>query len=178
MRGREGSAEVCKHLYDGLKRHRFGYEFELVSSVRGHQTIRTPTQITTHKTATCLDIVCLFASLLEAAQQHPLLVILEGDGSAHAVAGYRVRGEPPLDDPSLWDVRGAIARGDVVLFEATGAIEADAPVGAEMPGERDEKLLSYADAVAAASRMLQSEIRLRHFVDISVLRVRNMESAS
>jgi hypothetical protein len=81
-----------------------------------------------------------------------------------------VKGEPPLDDPSIADVRAAVVRGDIVLFEATGACEADEPVGAEQPGERVEKLLIYDDAVITAKRMLQRDVALTHFVDVTVLR--------
>ena len=163
--------EVCSMLYDGVRRHRFGYETEQRTGIAGVQRIRTPKQIAAHKTATCIDVVCLVAALLESAGQNPLIVVVESSGFAHAVAGYRVRGEPTWDNRSIGDLRGAVARRDAVLFEATGAIEADEPVGAETTGERRGKLLDFMDAVTAATRMLaRSDVNLKHFVDVLSLR--------
>jgi hypothetical protein len=171
--GREGSMELCHLLYDGVRRHRFGYETEQRTGIVGTQRIRTPKQITAHKTATCIDVACLFASLLEAAGQNPLIVVLEGPAFAHALVGYRVLGEPVWDTGTIGDLRGAHARRDAVLFEATGAIEADAPVGAETAEERRGKLLDFMDATTAAARMLaSSDVALKHFVDVRALRER------
>jgi hypothetical protein len=168
---REGTLELCNVLYDGLRRHHFAYEWEAPTSVGGVQVIRTPTQIAAHRTATCLDVACLFASLLEASQQAPLLVVLDGDGFAHALAGYRVRGSPAWDSNTIGDLRGAVTLGDVVLVEATGATEADSPVGAETAADRSGKLLAFSDAQAAATRMLtRADVRLRHFVDVAAVR--------
>jgi hypothetical protein len=167
MRGREGGMEVCTILYDGLRRHRLGYEFESVTGSAGVQAIRTPTQIAAHRTATCIDLVCLFASLLEAAGQNAVIVVLDSPGFAHALAGYRVLGEPAWPNGGIGDLRGAVARGDCVLFEATGAVEADEPVGAETAEERSTKVLGFMDAVAAGKRMLdRPDILLKHFVDV------------
>jgi len=172
--GREGSMEICNLLYDGVRRHRFGYETEQRTGTMGVQSIRTPQQIATHKTATCIDAACLFASMLEAAGQNPLIVVVAGPEFAHALAGYRVRGEPAWDNRSIGDLRGAVARRDAVLFEATGAVEADAPVGAETAGERHGKLLAFMDAIEAARRMLTgSDVNLKHFVDVRALRGSN-----
>jgi hypothetical protein len=168
---REGSLEVCNVLYDGLERHHFGYEWEALTSAGGLQAIRTPTQIAAHHTATCLDVACLFASLLEASQQAPLLVVLEGDGFAHALVGYRVRSSPAWDSQTIGDLRGAVRLGDAVLVEATGVTEADSPVAAETAAERRGKLLAFSDAQAAATRMLvRADVSLRHFVDVAAVR--------
>jgi hypothetical protein len=169
--GREGTMEICNLLYDGVLRHRFGYETEQRTDTVGIQRIRTPKQIATHKTATCIDVACLFASMLEAAGQNPLIVVVASADFAHALAGYRVSGEPTWDNRSMGDLRGALARRDAVLFEATGAVEADAPVGAETAGERRGKLLTFVDAIAAGERMLaRSDVDLKHFVDVRALR--------
>jgi hypothetical protein len=168
---RESSLELCNVLYDGLRRHRFGYEWEARTSAAGLQAIRTPTQIAAHRTATCLDIACLFASLLEAAQQAPLLVVLGSDSFAHALAGYRVRSSPAWDSQTIGDLRGAVTLGDAVFVEATGVTEADSPVGADTAAERRGKLLGFSDAQAAATRMLLHEdVSLRHFIDVAVVR--------
>lgn len=169
--GREGSMEICSLLYNGIRRFRFGYEIEQPTDKPGTQAIRAPTQIMAHKTATCIDLACLFASLLVTAGQNPLVVVLKGPKFTHALAGYRVHGEPAWENRGIGDLRGAVGRGDAVLFESTGAVEADEPVGAEMEGERLNKLLNFADAEKAARRMLMnSDVTLNHFVDVCALR--------
>lgn len=169
--GREGSMEICNLFYDGVRRHRFGYEIEQRTDNAAVQSIRTPKQIAAHKTATCIDVACLFASVLEAAGQNPLIVVIVGPDFAHALAGYRVRGEPTWETRGIGDVRAAVARRDAVLFEATGAIEADHPVGGETIAERGDKLLAFMDAIAAAERMLaRSDVNLKHFVDVRAQR--------
>jgi hypothetical protein len=150
--GREGSMEVFRRFYDGLQRHRFGYEIEAAASTIGWQAIRTPTQIVAHRTATCIDLACLFASVLEAAGHNPLIAIVEGPEFAHALAGYRVFGEPTWENRGMDDLQGALARRDAVLYEPTGVAEVDEPVAAETADERSGKSLSFMDAEAAAIR--------------------------
>jgi hypothetical protein len=177
VEGREGCMEICALLYEGVRRRGYGYEIEQPTDTPGTQVIRSPTQIAAHATATCIDIACLFASLLEAAGQNPLIVVLEGPGFSHALAGYRVRGEPIWDNRGMGDLRGAVARRDALLFEATGAVHSDRPVGAENPEERITKVLSFEDARKAGEKMLKKdEVRLKHFVDVRALRMGNFQS--
>jgi hypothetical protein len=175
--GREGSLDICTLLYEGVQRYGFSYEIEQPTGIAGTQVIRSPTQVAAHETGTCIDLACLFASLLEAARQNPLLIVLEGPGYSHALAGYRVRGAPTWDNGGLGDLRGAVTVGDAVLFEATGAVHSDRPVGAESAEERKGKVLSFGDARLAAERMLmKSEVRLKHFVDVRDMRAGNSNS--
>lgn len=177
VEGREGSMEICALLYEGVRRRGYSYEIEQPTGTPGRQVIRSPTQIAAHETATCIDVACLFASLLEAAGQNPLVVVLEGPGFSHALAGYRVRGEPTWDNRGIGDLRGALARRDAVLFEATGAVHSDRPVGAESAEERKAKVLSFGDAREAGERMLmKGEVRLKHFVDVRAMRAGNFQS--
>ena len=168
--GRESSLEIFRLLYDGIMRHRFGYEVELQSGTPGYQAIRTPTQIEIHKTATCLDIACFFAALLELLLQEPLVVILEGPDFSHALVGYRGRDEPRWDNPDLGDLRRAVTLGDALFIEATGCLEASVPVGAETAPERQNKLLTFTDAKIAAERMFSREdVKMIHLVDVRSL---------
>ncbi|WP_138992746.1 hypothetical protein [Larkinella sp. C7] len=172
--GRESSLELFRLLYEGIMRHRFGYEVELQSASPGFQAIRTPTQIEIHKTATCLDIACFFAALLELLLQEPLVVILEGPGFSHSLVGYRGRDEPRWDNPDLGDIRRAISLGDALFIEATGCLEASIPVGAETAQERQNKLLTFTDAKNAAERMLSREdVKIMHIVDVRQLHESN-----
>jgi hypothetical protein len=169
--GRETSMQICRLAYDGVRRHRFGYELEPFSGEPGVQVIRTPAQIETHRTANCLDLACLFAGILEAVGQAPILVVIDGPDFAHALVGVRAPGEPAWSNPQHGDLRRAIGFGDAVFFEPTGAVESEAPVAAETDHERQDKLLDFMAAKVAAERMIaQTDIRVRHVVDVKALR--------
>ncbi len=171
LRDRATSMEITRLLYHGLLRHRLGYELEPQTGSHEAQQIRTPTQIETHRTATCLDLACLFAALLEAANQRALIAILSGGNFRHALAGYCALDEPVWTNPTKGDLRRALDLGDAVLFEATGAVEAQQPVGAEIQQERRDKLLDFSTAKAAAKRMIyQDEIHLDCLLDVQSLR--------
>lgn len=168
--GRAQGLDACMELYRAVRRHHLAYELELPSAERGRQAIRTPADILSSKAATCIDLACLFASLLSAAGLSPLIVVLETDRYLHALAGYRVSGAPGwAGAPGLGDLRAAVALADVVLFEATGAAESDRPVAAETEQERrhGEKMLDFTTAREVAERMIRSEVRLRFAVDVS-----------
>lgn len=167
IRDREKSMDVCRLIYNGISRFRCPYEIEQQTDVPGTQSIRTPTQFMVHRAATCLDLACLFASLLEAAGQNPIIAVFERLQSAHALVGYRLRDAPVFGYATIGDLKNAIAQGDAVLFEPTGAVESDSPVGAETPGERYDKLIIWVDACEAGKRMvIQPDVRLKHFIDI------------
>jgi hypothetical protein len=94
----------------------------------------------------------------------------------HAVAGYitpdAVLGAAAM---TLGDLRGSAARGEIVLFETTGAVTAHKTVGAETEPERREgdSLLDYRTAKNVANRLLfEDGIELRHFVDVPQARRR------
>jgi hypothetical protein len=142
-----------------------------------HAGVRTPTNIIEHRMATCIDAVCLFASLLEGAGQYPLVVVIERHGFAHAFVGYRLPSQSGRIASDLTDLRALIARGDAVFFEATGVAESYQPVGLETAHERRDKVLLFADAVAVAKRTLMADsIRLRHFVDVRIVRTKRASS--
>jgi len=172
-RSRPFSMQVCRSLYDGLKHHKFVYEVEpQIGLDPGIQKIRPPSLIEQSQAATCIDLACLFASLLEAANQNPLILVLGGGGFSHALVGYRALDEPAMHSNSnLGDIRGALQRGDVVLFETTGVVEAEAPVGVEHQAQRQDKLLDFMDAKEAATRFIgQTEAHLLHVLDVVGLR--------
>jgi hypothetical protein len=166
-RDRPASMNICRLLYDGLCRHRFGYEVEPQTGEVDEQKIRTPTQIETHRTATCLDLACLFAALLEGAQQRAMIAILKGPTFRHALAGYLALSEPDWSETTIGDLRRALELGEAVFFEATGAVEAQQPVGAETEQDRRDKLLDFSTAKTAATKMIKGEdIRLEYLLDV------------
>ena len=139
-RDRTGSLQACRALYDGFSRLHFMYETEPRTGLpSGIQKIRSPALIQLSRGATCIDLACFFAALLEASGQFPVIIILDDATSSHALIGYRAPDEGPMTTPSLGDLRQAIQLGDVVLFEATGAVQTDGPVGAESAEDRKEK---------------------------------------
>ena len=71
--------------------------------------------------------------------------------------------------PSLGALRGAVRRGELVLFETTGAVEVRGrTVAAETEAERKEgsDMLDYRTAKSAAARLLDGDIELQHFIDV------------
>ena len=71
----------------------------------------------------------------------------------------------------MGDLRRGVGLGDAVLFEATGAVEAQQPVGAETHQERRDKLLDFSTARMAAVRMIGSEeIQLEYLLDVQSTR--------
>ena len=90
-RSRSEVWEVVRALYDGLKRRHFYYEREL-KMAGALQAIRTPTDISRAGSATCIDVTCMFASLLRAVELTPLIAVIEvgaaGKTRADSLVGY------------------------------------------------------------------------------------------
>ena len=169
--------EICRGLYDRIKKDRFYYTFEPALSQPVAQKIRPPNEIDALNCGTCLDFACMFASLLEAAHEQPIVVVTRSDRGAHALTGYLAPDHVAWDDaPTLGDVRGALRRGEVVLFETTGAVEVRGrTVAAETEMERLESnnMLDYRTAKIAAERLLFSDgIEIQYFIDVLQLRHR------
>ena len=182
MRGIDGadvsrthSDQVCRGLYDRIKRDRFYYTLEPVTSQPVVQWIRSPAEVDALNCGTCLDFACLFAPLLEAAHEQPVIVVTRSSRGAHAVTGYLAPDAVTWDaSPRIGDIRAALKRGELVLFETTGAVEVRGrTVAAETEAERSEggDMLDYRTAKDAATRlMLETDIELQHFVDVRQLR--------
>jgi hypothetical protein len=173
---RTRSDQVCRGLYDRIKRDRFYYTFEPVISQSLVQRIRSPTEIDALNCGTCLDFACLFAALLEAAREQPVIVVTRFGRGAHALTGYLAPDAVTWDQaPRIGDIRAALRRGELVLFETTGAVEVRGrTVAAETEGERKEggNMLDYRTAKNAATRLiLENDIELQHFVDVRQLRM-------
>ena len=129
-RNRTHSDEVCRELYDRIKKDRFYYTFEPALSQPAVQRIRPPNEIDALNCGTCLDFACMFASLLEAAHEQPVVVVTRSGQGAHAVTGYMAPDAVTWDGaPSLGALRGAVRRGELVLFEATGRGRGPRPHG-------------------------------------------------
>ena len=172
---RERSNLLCRKVYDRIKRDRFYYALEPASARKSVQRIRSPNEIDALNCATCLDLACLFASMLESAHQPPVIVVTDSQAGAHALGGYKTPDAPYwAANPTLGDLRGAVRRGELVVFETTGAVEARGrTVAAETEEERREGggMLDYRTAKEAANRLLHlNELELRHFIDVEEVR--------
>jgi len=175
-RDRSFANDVCRRLYEEIRRRRYYYELEPRSMLSEVQMIRTPNDVDAHRCGTCLDLACLFASLVEAAHLRALIVIVGNGDFAHALAGYFAPDEVSWDRPPLLgELRAAVHRQDAVLFEATGAVEAEKPVAGETEQERraGAKTLDFTIAKEAAERVLaRGDIEMRHVIDVGALRQR------
>ncbi len=174
-RSRTQSDRVCRAIYDRIKQDRFYYTFEPVISRPTVQKIRTPLELGASYCGTCLDFACLFAALLEAARERPVVVVVHTPAGAHAVTGYLAPDAVTWDGtPRMGDLRAALNRGELILFETTGAVEVrEGTVAAETQAERKEGglMLDYQTAKAAARRVLtDSTTELRHVVDVRRVR--------
>jgi hypothetical protein len=171
-RSRPTSQDICRRLYARVKGLGFSYGFESPPFSEHRQKIRPPKKIVDHKTATCIDLACLFGSLLECAHQRPLVIVLDKPGAAHALVGYLALDEPSWEKgKQLGDLRGSNTVGDILLFEPTGAVASDRVVGAETLAQRQDKFIDFDDAKEAATRMLaQADVKVRHILDIEAIR--------
>lgn len=85
------------------------------------QKIRTPERILAGHIATCLDLAMLFASCLEQAGLHPVVLIQEG----HAWIGvwlYKSSFHNPITD-DVQAIRKRVDSGEFLAFEATSAAQ-------------------------------------------------------
>ena len=167
--GRGHDLEVCGTLYRELKRLRIAYELEPQGTTAGTQAVRTPGDVFNSKVATCVDAACLFASLLWAAGLTPVIVLIDRGSYGHALAGYRAPTAPAAEDNGLGALRMQLTLGDVVLFEATGAVESEQPVGAETVEQRldGRRTLDFMTARTVAEQMIHTEVKLRAVVDVT-----------
>ena len=151
--------EVCELLYRTTRSHYFSYEHEPPTLVKGKQAIRTPAEIWNDNAATCLDLACLFASLLKCAGRVPIILIFGVGSSLHSLVGFkRASGAQWRSAPSLGAVRAALNLDEIVLFEATGAVVFDGTVAAETLDERraGNRSLEFTVARRVAERLVRS----------------------
>lgn len=129
------------------------------------QKIRTPERILDGRVATCLDLAMLFASCIEQAGLHPVVLFKEG----HAWAGcWLVETCFPtavVDDVQA--VRKRVQSGEFMVFEMTGICEQTKP--------------SLRWACSAGEEHLNEEAKFHYAVDISrarQLQIRALPSRS
>jgi hypothetical protein len=161
--------EVCTLLYRFIRTQHFAYEHEPPTLVAGRQAIRTADDIWNDNAATCLDLACLFASLLKAAGLNPIIVILVRPNFSHALVGYKAPAAPRWQRrPDLGDIRGSVVTMDVILFEPTGVVEHETAIGGELAQERRDgnRTLEFEIAKIAAERLINTQIELRYVLEV------------
>lgn len=75
--------EQLKALYDYLAAQGITYVNSPVSFHDDYQSIRYPSEVLTTKAGNCIDLTCLFASMIEAINMQPDIIIVPG----HAFVG-------------------------------------------------------------------------------------------
>jgi hypothetical protein len=161
--------EICTLLYRTIRTQHFAYEHEPPTLTAGRQAIRAADDIWNDNAATCLDLACLFASLLKGGGLNPIIVILTRPNFSHALVGYKAPAAARWQDrPDIGDIRGSVTMGEVILFEPTGVAEHETPVGGERAQDRREgnRTLEFEIAKIAAERLITSQIELRYVLEI------------
>jgi hypothetical protein len=105
-----------KALFNALKSLNLDYSNPPAKYHVESQRIRTPKEVLSSKSATCLDTALLFASLLEAMGYHPLLAVMPG----HAFVGTWLNGSMHL--PELVSPVNAVAlqlEQELLFWETT-----------------------------------------------------------
>ncbi len=160
---------MARAAYEQVAQHYWVYDFEPPSKDYSRQRVRTPRDIQQDIAATCLDLACLFAAMLEAMQAEPVIVLVRYPGGAHALAGCWVRGRPGtalVDDREL--LRRALRQGDLFLIETTGAVRHRTRTAAE---GRNDGFLTYDQAKVQAGELLErGDVSLDFLLDVLAAR--------
>jgi hypothetical protein len=165
------SYEICLHLYSEVRRQRFAYELEQKSLAEGKQAIRTVSDVFRVKAATCLDMACIFASLLVCGNLTAVMLILDCATYSHALVGYQAPSGVLWDgNPDIGKIRGAISLDDLIVFEPTGAVESERRVAGETDEDRrvGGKMLDFTTSTEVAKKLIMSpDTKLRLAVIVS-----------
>ena len=114
---REHVFKMCAAMYRAIQKKGISYSNPASSFNLPGQKIRMPDTVFKYKVATCLDSSILFASIMEACQLHPVIIIISG----HAFVGcFLVEGHLPqveTRDPQV--LRKLIAANEFIAIETT-----------------------------------------------------------
>ena len=114
---REHVFKMCAAIYRAIQKKGISYSNPASSFNLPGQKIRMPDTVFKYKLATCLDSSILFASIMEACQLHPVIIIISG----HAFAGCFLADShlPQIEmrDPQV--LRKLIAANEFIAIETT-----------------------------------------------------------
>lgn len=106
-------------LYQAVWKHHIIYVPSPASYERFGQRIRMPKDVLRMNSGNCIEISCLFASLMEAIHLHPVIILRKG----HAYVGCWLKEETfsecVVDDLATVEKYSAKGIHDIVLFEST-----------------------------------------------------------
>ena len=151
---REHVFKMCAAMYRAIQKKGISYSNPASSFNLPGQKIRMPDTVFKYKVATCLDSSILFASIMEACQLHPVIIIISG----HAFVGcFLVEEHLPqveMRDPQV--LRKLIAANEFIAIETTMVTSDKTFEEAEKTGrelrlaaERDGEFHCAVDVVAA-----------------------------
>ncbi|MDB6066700.1 MAG: hypothetical protein JWR26_2908 [Pedosphaera sp.] len=119
------------------------------------QKVRFPSEITSQRFGTCLDLVLLFAACCEQIGLHPLIIMHEGHAYGGCWLEARTQAEPAMDD--LQHIRKLVVDDLITVFETT-------IVTSESPG-------SLTDSERLARPHLDTTLPFRLALDIRRSRI-------
>jgi len=154
--GAKRAWELASGLWTAVLQRQLHYALPPASFEHKGQKIRGPGQVLEAGLGTCLDLSLLFASCLEQAHLHPLLVFTQG----HVFVGMWLRSEEfstaVIDD--ITAVRKRLKLQEMIVFETTLAAQGK-PVG-------------FGQAIAQANRQLSEEEQDKFELVVDVKRAR------
>lgn len=106
-------------IYNTIKQAQIVYATVPASFEQQGQRVRMPDVVVNQRMGNCLDMSLLFASCLEAAGLHPLIVIIKGHAFVGAWLVQDTLADPVTDDPSILTKRMAEGIYEIALIEAT-----------------------------------------------------------
>jgi len=116
--------DVAAAIYDALRcGYDIRYDYEPANPGEEEQEVRPAGEVLREGVGTCLDLVLLYAALLERAHVAPaVIVVLTGAGQWHALGGYFVDAQHVGYDVIVTegDVRDLVSSGALAVVEVTG----------------------------------------------------------
>ena len=113
--------QIVGSIYDALRARGIRYSNPPASFEQTGQRVRFIDRILESGFATCLDISLLFASLMEQAGLHPLILLEEGHCYVGCWLTEESFPEPAIDD--LQSVRKRVALESMIVFEAVACMD-------------------------------------------------------
>ena len=145
-------------IYESLRGEGIVYSTPPASFEREGQRVRLTDRVLSEKLGTCLDTTLLFASCLEAAGIHPLLVLFKGHIFVGAWLTDNRYPQMVADDASFLLKASADGINEIVLVESTCISNSGA--------------VTFEQAVQKAETMLRAEEQdFRLFVDVARCRL-------
>lgn len=130
-------------IYQAVWKHHIIYTISNVSYENYGQRVRLPKDVLRMNSGNCIEVSCLFASLLEAIHLHPVIVFIKG----HAYVGCWLKEETfsecVIDDLATVENYSANGIHDIILFEGLEATR--------------EQFVSFQQAINQGQKMLHEQ---------------------